>query len=368
MTLLVALACFTFLAPEPPQEAPQKAQQVAPADIVSALETAIQDAIARAEPSVVAINRLKGENPEETLAVRGRQRPQASLRLRGLPPRFAVGDLPDTISFDFGSGVVVGNESQILTAYHVVRARPRWKFARPIVERFDAEIIAADPRSDLAVIAPVVDHETPAPHLKPIALGDSTRLRKGSFLIALGNPFDAAQDGKPSASWGILSNIARKVELGADGGFQSRRAPAFPNYPTLLQLDAKLNLGMSGGAVINLKGELVGLTTMAASPAGFDAMAGYAMPMDRIGRRAVEALIQGKEIEYGLLGISNPHGLNTNRVEGVATSTPADGVLVVNDEIIGVDGTPVHDWDSLILNISAPWPGRGDRAQAAPRG
>ena len=70
-----------------------------------------------------------------------------------------------------------------------------------------------------------------------------------------------------------------------------------------MQLDAKLNLGMSGGAVINLKGELVGLTTMAASPAGFDAMAGYAIPMDKLGRRAVETLKEGKEIEYGLLGI-----------------------------------------------------------------
>ena len=61
---------------------------------------------------------------------------------------------------------------------------------------------------------------------------------------------------------------------------------------------------MSGGAVVNMRGELVGLTTMAASPSGFDAMAGYAIPIDRIGRRAVETLKEGKEIEYGLLGIS----------------------------------------------------------------
>ncbi len=55
--------------------------------------------------------------------------------------------------------------------------------------------------------------------------------------------------------------------------------------------------------MINLKGELVGLTTMASSPAGFDALAGYAIPMDKIGRRAVETLKEGKEVEYGLLGI-----------------------------------------------------------------
>ena len=122
----------------------------------------------------------------------------------------------------------------------------------------------------------------------------------------MGNPFNAAQDGKPSASWGILSNVARKVEPEQDDDVDVPRRLSFPNYPTLLQLDSKLNLGMSGGAVVNMKGELVGLTTMAASPAGFDAMAGYAIPMDRIGRRAVETLKQGKEIEYGFLGISNP--------------------------------------------------------------
>ena len=133
-------------------------------------------------------------------------------------------------------------------------------------------------------------------------MGDATKLRKGAFLIALGNPFNAARDGKPSASWGILSNIARKLDRQISTRYQPA-AHSASRSPHALQLDAKLNLGMSGGAVINLKGELVGLTTMAASPAGFDAMAGYAMPMDRMGRRAVETLRQGKEIEYGLLGI-----------------------------------------------------------------
>ena len=65
---------------------------------------------------------------------------------------------------------------------------------------------------------------------------------------------------------------------------------------------------MSGGAVINLKGELVGLTTASANAAGFDAQAGYAIPMDALGRRLVETLRQGKEFEYGFLGIRLDHG------------------------------------------------------------
>jgi S1-C subfamily serine protease len=359
MTLLLALLCLPLVADEPPAQAPTGSRHLESIDVVSALENVIQDTIAKAEPSVVAISRRKGENHDETLAVRGRQRPRLNLRLRGLPSRFPPPVEPtDTISFDFGSGVVVGDQGQILTAFHVVKGAVRLEVRTADRQAFEAEIIAADPRSDLAVIVPVVDPETPAPHLKPIAMGDSTQLRKGSFLVAMGNPFNAAQDGKPSASWGILSNVARRVEPDPDVLAVSPRRLRFPNYPTLLQLDAKLNLGMSGGAVINMKGELVGLTTMAASPAGFDAMAGYAMPMDRIGRRAVETLKQGKEIEYGLMGITNPQGLNTNRVEGINPNSPADqGQLLVNDEIIGVDDETVYDWDTLVLAINSHAPG-----------
>ena len=112
-------------------------------------------------------------------------------------------------------------------------------------------------------------------------------------------PFNAAQDGRPSASLGILSNVARRVEPEPDEVTNFPRRIELPNYPTLLQLDAKLNLGMSGGAVVNMRGELVGLTTMASSPSGFDAMAGYAIPMDRIGRRAVETLRKGRRSSTG---------------------------------------------------------------------
>jgi serine protease Do len=359
MTSLVLLSCLVIGWPDPPLQERGRSGPVPPADVVAAIETVISDAIARAEDSVVAIHRFKAENSQETRAVRGRKR-LANIHEAPAPRRFGfeapfarARDTSDLISFDFGSGVVVGDHGEILTMYHVVKGARELRVRAVGRQEFEAEIIAADPRSDLAVIVPVDSDPALGPRLKPLSIADAGRLRKGAFLVALGNSFNAARDGKPSASWGILSNLARKIDGDSEDNMNGRtRQGRLFNYPTLLQLDSKLNLGMSGGAVINMKGELVGLTTMASSPAGFDAMAGYAIPMDKMGRRAVETLKQGKEIEYGLLGI-NADVNYTNRVGEVRRNSPAAlGDLLTGDEIIAVDDAPVFDFDSLILAIN----------------
>jgi serine protease Do len=331
-------------------------------ELVSVLETVMADAIAQAEPSVVAIARVKGED-EETTAVRGRHptrppEPEADLG-PFLQPRVEPDDpiKNDFLSYDYGSGVVIGEKNQILTAFHVVKGASRIPVrAAGAPGFFYAEIIAADPRSDLAVLVPREDPRYPVPKLKPIALGDATKLRKGSFLIALGNPFNAARHGGPSASWGILANTARRIEPSPEE--VQFNIHHLRHYPTLLQLDAKLNLGMSGGAVVNLKGELVGITTSASSASGFDAQAGYAIPIDPLTRRVISALKEGKEAEYGFLGI----GLNankTNMVSNVLRGTPAEqGGLVVNDVIIEVDGERIENGDDLILAVNRAPVGR----------
>jgi S1-C subfamily serine protease len=357
MTSALFSSCLLLAWLDPPDSGSNSPVR-SPADIVAAIETVMADAIARAEPSVVAIHREKAENSQETQAVRGRKRPdnlhdprrQLLLFNEGRMPQ--IPDPSSMISFDFGSGVVIGDRGEILTAFHVVRGARHLIVRAADRQQFDAEIIAADPRSDLAVIAPIQHDAAEPPRLKPLAIGDAGRLRKGSFLIALGNSFNAAHDGTPSASWGILSNIARKIEPELDDANRPRRVLQLMNYPTLLQIDAKLNLGMSGGAVINVKGELVGVTTMAASPAGFDSMAGYAIPMDKLGHRAVRTLREGKEVEYGLLGIHADHNF-TNRVFELAVNSPAAlGQLQINDEIIAVNGAPVVDFESLILAVN----------------
>ena len=344
------LACALLALADPPAEPP-----AAPGDVVAALETALADAIAKAQPAVVAISRLKAEGGETT-AIRGRVPepavPPGAVILGNIDP---LGQ--DFLSFDYGSGVVIGDRGEILTAYHVVAGASRLIVRAWRRQVFEAEIIAADPRSDLAVIAPRAAANPAEPDLAPVALGDATNLRAGAFLVALGNPFNAARDGKASASWGILSNTARRLELPLTGTL-APPARRLYHHPTLLQLDAKLNLGMSGGAVINLRGELVGLTTASADAEGFDARAGYAIPIDVLGRHIIDALRQGKEVEYGFLGISID-GAVSNRVQIVQPGTPAaEQGLLAGDLIVRVGTTPIADDESLTLVLSACPPGR----------
>ncbi len=341
----------------PQQQAPQQQQPPSPIDVVSALETALSDAIARAEPSVVAIAREKDGKSELTTAIRGKMAPLTMPQ--ELPPGFLVfpnfdeQESPDPVASDFGSGVVIGDKGEILTTFHVVKGASKLVVRAFGGKVFLAEILAADPRSDLAVIAPRDVPGRPRPALKPIVMGDGTKLRKGMFLLALGNPFNAGRDGRASASWGILANLARRID-------SSQVEPSFRqlrHYPTMLQLDAKLNLGMAGGAVINLKGEMVGLTTNAANVGGFDAQAGYALPIDTLTRRAIEALKQGKEVEYGFLGVMLSTD-NSNQIKGVQAGTPAgEGGLLPGDEVVSLGGLPVVDSDTLVLSVNAFAPG-----------
>lgn len=325
-----------------------------PQEVLAAVETVVGDAIAAAEGSVVAIARKKSEN-EETQAIRGREPGlNAAFERRAVPGALNNFDpfASDDLSFDYGSGVVVGEKGEILTAFHVVKGAQSLTVRAAGRQAFLAEIIAADPRSDLAVIVPKVAAGGVGPVLKPLVIGDSTRLRKGSFLVALGNPFNAARDGQASASWGILSNVARRLEPTPEE--DARQDLQLRHFPTLLQLDAKLNLGMSGGAVINMRGELVGLTTAAANAAGFDAQAGYAIPMDGLGRRVVKALMKGEEFEYGFLGINLDKAQGTNRVMSAEPNTPAGlGGVQVGDAVVAVGDVAVTDADTLVVAINA---------------
>ena len=137
-------------------------------------------------------------------------------------------------------------------------------------------------------------------------------------MIALGNPYAIARDGQVSASWGIVSNLARKLAPERGHRWASPRcitsARSFRPTPSSIW-------GTSGGALMNLKGEMVGLTTSVAAIAGFEQAAGYAVPVDDTFRRAVETLKAGREVEYGFLGV-RPTDLSGRSDSCVATAGP----------------------------------------------
>jgi len=343
MLLASLLALASFGPGDPPT----------PDDIVSALETATIRAIERARPSVVAIARVRGDEPDKTTAILGEppavnvplgpeNDPEKPLRFNYAAPG------------DFSSGVVIGPGKAIVTTYHTLRGSAQIWVRTADRQEFEAVIIAADPRSDLAVIVPR-EGTAPMPKLTPMAVGDATKLRPGSFLIAMGNPYNAARDGKASAGWGILANTARRFHTPTDTDRPNIRPQFFLYQPTLLQLDAKLNLGMSGGAVVNMKGELVGLTTAAASPVAYDVQAGYAIPMDALGLRVIAALRLGMEAEYGFLGVQLDLDVRKpNTVKSVEGGTPADKAdLVAGDEIVAVGGRNLDGEDALTMALAA---------------
>ena len=197
-----------LLATQPP--APVRAQNPEPTglQVAAAIESVIVDAIAQAEKSVVAIARVKrGERQalEPPFNRFGQLSPSP-------PPK--PGD-PDFVPNDYGTGVVVDRRGLVLTHYHLLGEDSDHYVTTPAHKVLRATIKAADPRSDLAVLS-IEDSG-----LTPIKFGDASTLKKGQFVIALGNPFAIARDGEASASWGIVANLARKAPRHPE-----RRGPA----------------------------------------------------------------------------------------------------------------------------------------------
>lgn len=298
---------------------------------LAAMQAELEKAIAAAEASVVAIARVRqGE------------------ALAPTDPAF--------VPSEYATGVVVG-PNQILTNYHVLGDPDRndyWVWLRGTPYRVTKveRPRAADPWLDLALL------QIGAEDLQPIRLGDASTLKKGHWVIALGNPYAIARDGDVSATLGIVSNLRRK-------------APPFPGQEkretlhqlgTLIQVDARLPRGASGGALINLKGELVGLTMSLAALAEEEAEAGFAIPVDGAFQRALGKLKTGVVDDYGYLGVlPAPLPLAERRegkrgvvVQNVMPGTPAAVAQLRRlDVIIEVDGVAVENPDHLVRLVSS---------------
>ena len=324
------------------------AQRWAEPAAVASVQESLVDAIARSERSVVAIARVRKNAPGESFAFEFRPDPFG--RTTTTPSEPNPGD-PNFIPNEYATGVVVDRAGLILTAYHVLADNSDYYVTAHDRKVYRAQIKAADPRSDLAVLA--VD----ALDLEPIRFGDADALRKGQIVVALGNPHGIARDGQASASWGIVANLARKAPRASQDVELSGKS-TLHQYGTLIQTDAKLSPGASGGALVDLEGRMVGLTTILTTAAGYEQSAGYAYPVDATMRRVVETLKQGREVEYGYLGIQ-PGALPSQEVQRGTTGTwvysvlpgtpAAKSGLLPGDVITSVDGRAIHDADSLVL-------------------
>jgi S1-C subfamily serine protease len=341
---------------------------------VAALQKHVHQVIDAAKPSVACVLVSRSEHYADfrqgpSAAGEGRLgefRPPPTTRFVDAAHRELIRRLdlahPDTVPDAYGSGVVIDDRGLVLTNYHVIGDFERDAarvFATKVYVRLPgagrgsyADILAADPRADLAVLKMI----QPPADLKPVPIGDGGKVRQGDWVVSLANPFAAGfRDGNPSASWGMVANLRRRAPGPPS---EVERIKPLSQYSTLLQTDARTNLGCSGGAVLNLDGELIGLTTALAAVAGGEAAGGYAIPMDANTRKMIDVLKRGEEIDYGFLGVTvNPEDRGDGRgvlIQDAAAGMPAARAgLMGRDIVTAIDGNPVREQDDLFLNIAA---------------
>ncbi len=338
--------------------------------VLAALEDGLTKIIEDAEPSVVSIARINKNHL-----------PPHDLTGEGLPP-----GMPSSEQFtpsEFGAGIVFTPADQpgkifILTMYHVVKGghiagRGTAQSDDLVIhthkrQKAQAEIIAADPRSDLAVLQIKSGEKLQVSDLKPIRLINKPRYKKGQFVVTLGNPYAIARDGSACAGWGLISNIARRPKplVSSRTAFEKSQEETLHHMGTLLQIDGQLNLGTSGGAVLNRQGELIGIITAMAALEGFEKSVGYAVPINPQTLRVIEELAHGYEVEYGLLGITPettkfPNGDQPTavKVESAGSRSPAELAGVMDGDLIyGVNGIPIYTQEDLIREVALIGPGR----------
>lgn len=360
------------------------AQEPSAADVLVSLESSLVALIERCERSVVSVTRYTpdqlavelgtaqrgvaaGRPPQPQIFIQGRQRLPAALR--------NLQQVPTVAPLASGAGVVVAEEGVILTHYQVVKLGESHVVTDVEGTRYLATIRAADPRSGLAVLAIrrrlVADgnaSDAEPVRLPALTIGKAEELRKGRLVVSIGNPFSIATDGQPTASWGSITNTALKapLDLIEDKSIDGSYRTTLHHFGSLIQTDARLGWNASGGALVNLKGELVGVTTTAAAIVGHEQPAGYAIPLNEAMRRAVETMRRGLEPEYGLLGINFSHGaarsLSTGRtgiaVQDAFNGGPAQAAgLRSGDLLLEINGKPVRTPEMLQLTVGSLSPG-----------
>lgn len=295
---------------------------------------------------------LDDDEPGGSPPTPGSGQPVAQLdpaSLAGIVDRVQPSVVSITTDTGGGSGVVLDSDGNILTNHHVV-ATARGdtvdvKFSDG--SSASATIIGSDQRSDLAVID--VDD---VDGLVPAAFGDSDAMRIGDAVLALGSPLGL--DG--SVTYGILSAKDRTIQVGGGQQGPFGEPGSTTSISGMLQTDAAINSGNSGGALVNLNGEVIGINSAIATAGNSTGNigVGFAIPSNTADRVA-DQLIGGEQVSHPYLGvnINDAEGGGVAVVEVVADG-PADRAGVrAGDIITSLDGTAVGEADDLISAVQA---------------
>jgi serine protease DegS len=335
---LVARRAPVAQAASPPAPAPVSAPVVAAVPAVAEPARQVNsyaDAVERAAPAVVNIYTAR--------LVTERIRPNAIEQLFGdAQPR-----LRQRLERSLGSGVIMDSLGHVITNYHVIEQAEEIRVQLSDGRIADAKVVGRDPDTDLALLQVDLKKDLPV-----MPLGHSDRLRTGDIVLAIGNPVGLSQ----TVTQGIVSATGR-AQLGV---------ATFENF---IQTDAPINVGNSGGALINASGELVGINTaVLAKNLGVEGI-GFAIPVNLVRGVMSEILTKGRVVRgwIGILPVEVDQ-LEAQRFNlaqaGIVIaklyeqSPAADAGLQLRDIILTVNGVPVKSVQDTLTRIATVKPGK----------
>jgi serine protease Do len=266
------------------------------------LETVFEDIYTRVNPSVVNVN------------VTMNAASQSGFGFQGNPFGFSQ---PQTVQQALGSGFVWDQQGDIVTNNHVIASASSIQVTFADGSTYTGKLVGADPNSDLAVIKV----NAPASELEPVTLADSSQVKVGQLVIAIGNPYGLSG----TMTQGIISGLGRSLPAGSDS--TSSQGPTY-SIPDVLQTDAAINPGNSGGVLLDAQGDVIGVTAAIQSPVDANSGVGFAIPSDTV-KTVVTSIIQTGHYDHPWMGISGT-SLTYDLAQGMHLSTDQRGVLVID--------------------------------------
>jgi serine protease Do len=249
-----------------------------------------------------------------------------------------------------GSGIIVSEDGYILTNHHVIKDVDELRVQLVDLQEFEAEVVGSDPETEVALI------KINAQGLTRAVLGNSDELEIGEWVLAIGSPLEL----NFSVTAGIVSALSRDIDIIARGGY------AIENF---IQTDAAINPGNSGGALVNYKGEVIGINTAIKTGTGTYIGYGFAVPVN-MAKTVMDDFINFGEVRRGYIGVQI-ESMTPNRTEGVGLDKP-QGVYISNvlpgkaadkagiksgDVILEVEGIKVNKPNQLQAKVGTYNPG-----------